>query len=328
KQKTMNAKSIETVAVLGLGTMGHSIAQTFAAAGCKVRCYDEQPQACETLRNRIETNLQRMAEAGVVEADSIKQTLERIEVCPSETSAVEGAEFVTEAVAENLPVKRELFARIESQARAEAILASNSSSFPITEIANAMRTPERAILTHWFNPPHIVPVVEVVPGKRTQDAAAQTTVELLRRIGKLPIRLNMEIPGFLVNRVQMAMYREIWDLLERGIAEPDQIDLAIQGSMGFRLALIGPLEVNDFAGLDVSSRVYQILIPEVRSDTQVPSHIKKLVDAGRLGVKAGKGIYDYTGEDIKRKQDRRDRRYLALIKLLQDDEKSADEPAD
>lgn len=324
----MNAKSIETVAVLGLGTMGHSIAQTFAAAGCTVRCYDEQSAAGETLADRIEANLQRMAEAGVVEADSIKQTLERIEVCSSEASAVAGAEFVTEAVAEDLAVKQELFARIEAHADGEAILASNSSSFPITKIATAMRTPERAILTHWFNPPHIVPVVEVVPGQKTQDAATQTTVELLRRIGKLPIRLNMEIPGFLVNRVQMAMYREIWDLLERGIADPDQIDLAIQGSMGFRLALIGPLEVNDFAGLDVSSRVYEILIPEVRSDTQLPSHIKKLVDAGHLGVKTGKGIYDYTPEDIKRRQARRDRRYLALIKLLQDEEENSDAPAD
>jgi 3-hydroxybutyryl-CoA dehydrogenase len=182
-----------------------------------------------------------------------------------------------------------------------------------------MRRPQRAILTHWFNPPHIVPVVEVVPGRQTSDSTTQIAVALLERIGKLPVRLNQEIPGFLVNRVQMAMYREVWDLLERGIASPEDIDRAIRGSMGFRLAAIGPLQVSDFAGLDIVARVYQTLVPDIRRDTQLPAVIARLLNDGRCGVKAGQGIYDYTPQTIERKQARRDRRYLELVKLLGDD---------
>jgi len=315
----MKAESINTVAVLGLGTMGHSIAQTFATAGCRVRCYDQDGEARGTLAGRIRANLQRMVEAGVGDAGGVEQTLGRIEVFETESAAVDGAGFVTEAIAEDLALKQEVFAGLESRVDPRAILASNSSSFPITDIAAGMRRPERAILTHWFNPPHIVPVVEVVPGKATIEATTRTTLELLERIGKLPVRLNREIPGFLVNRVQMAMYREIWDLLDRGIADADQIDRAIRGSMGLRLAAIGPLEINDFAGLDVVARVYQNLMPEMRSDARLPSRIEALLEEGRFGVKVGKGIYDYPPEAVERKQGERDRLYLALVKALQEE---------
>ncbi len=315
----MNAESIETVAVLGLGTMGHGIAQAFAAAGCRVRCYDRLASARDTLAGRIRANLEKMVEAGLGDEESLRQTLGRIDVFEAESSAVDGAEFVTEAVAEDLAIKQDLFARIESAVRPHTILASNSSSFPITETATKMRRPQRAILAHWFNPPHLVPVVEVVAGKRTAPSTTETTLELLERIGKLPVRLNREIPGFLVNRVQIAMYREIWDLLDRGIADAEEIDRAIRGSMGFRLAAIGPLQVNDFAGLDVTTRVYQNLVSDMRSDAQLPAHIEKLLEEGRFGVKSGKGIYDYTPESIRQKQAQRDRRYLQLVKLLQDE---------
>ena len=318
----MSAEAIETAAVLGLGTMGHGIAQAFAAAGCRVRCYDREAEARDTLAGRIRANLQQMAEAGVGgvggvgPVQPVERTLRRIEVFETESSAVDGAEYVTEAVAEDLALKQDLFSRIEPLVGPHAILASNSSSFPITEIAVGMERPERAILTHWFNPPHIVPVVEVVPGKRTSDSTTEATLTLLARVGKTPVRLNQEIPGFLVNRVQVAMYREIWDLLDRGIADPDQIDRAIRGSMGFRLAAIGPLAVNDFAGLDVTCRVYQNLITDMRRDTELPSRVKRLLDEGRFGVKTGAGIYDYTPQSIELERAERDRRYLALVKLL------------
>lgn len=321
-ESLMKAESIELVAVVGLGTMGHGIAQCLAAAGCRVRCYDRQAAARDTLAARVRANLEQMVEAGIGDGESVRRTLERIELCPSESSAVDGAQFVTEAVAEDLELKQEMFARIELQVPPETILASNSSSFPITQIATAMRHPQRAVLTHWFNPPHIVPVVEVVPGKRTDQPTTRTAVELLKRIGKLPVKLNQEIPGFLVNRVQVAMYREIWDLLQRGIAEAEEIDRAVRGSMGFRLAAIGPLAVNDFAGLDVTCSVYRNLVTDMRCDKELHSVMKRLLEEGRFGVKTGGGIYDYTPESIQEKQAERDRRYLALLKLMQDENDS------
>jgi 3-hydroxyacyl-CoA dehydrogenase len=314
----MDAQSIHEVAVLGLGTMGHGIAQTFAAAGCRVRCYDESVSARDTLVDRVRANLGQMAEAGAVGDESIQQTLQRIEVLDNESEAVNPAQFVAEAVSEDLILKQDTFARVELLVAPETILASNSSSFPITETAANMQRPERAIVTHWFNPPHIVPVVEVVPGKRTSDETTHITQTFLERAGKLPVRLSKEIPGFLVNRVQVAIFREVFDLLDRGVATAEEIDTAIRGSIGLRLAAMGPLQILDFAGLDITGRVYENLVPHVRSDTELPSAVRKLVDQGHFGVKTGKGIYDYTPQSIEEKRTQRDRRFLALAKLFQD----------
>src|SRR5204862_4183409 len=140
-------------------------------------------------------------------------------------------------------------------------------------------------------PPHIVPTVEVVPGPRTEAAVTETTLALLRRLGKLAIPIRQELPGFLVNRVQIAVMRKVWDLLDRGVASAEDIDAAIRGSMGFRLAAIGPLEVNDFGGLDIQARVFRNLVPEIRSSTELPETIKQLVAAGHFGAKTGKGFH-------------------------------------
>jgi 3-hydroxybutyryl-CoA dehydrogenase len=281
----MTADSVSTIAVLGLGTMGHAIAQTFAVAGYTVRCYDGHSAARDTLLPRVEANLQRMAEAGIVAREIIPGVVPRLLTVASEAEAVGPAQFVVEAVAEDLAIKQELFARLEPLTAADTILASNSSSYPISATADRLQRPERAILTHWFNPPHIVPVVEVVPGRRTTEETTQATVELLRRSGKVPVRLRQEIPGFLVNCVQIAMFREIWDLLDRGIASAEEIDQAIQGSMGLRLAALGPLQIIDFAGWDITGRVYENLIPDLRADTQLPARIRDLLAQEQFGVK-------------------------------------------
>ncbi len=313
----VDAKSIANVAVLGLGTMGHGIAQTFAIAGCQIRGYDADQQARDGLAERIRANLDQMVEAGLLDQTAIPAVLDRITVCRSESDAVGGSQFVVEAVREDLAVKQELFGRLESTVERDTIVASNTSSYRITDIATEMEYPDRAIATHWFNPPHIVPVVEVVPGQKTSMKTAQTTYDLLARAGKVPVRVNQEIPGFLVNRVQVAMFREIWDLLDRGIASAEDIDRAIRGSMGLRLAALGPLAINDFAGWDVTGKTYQNLVTDIRSDTDLPQVIQQLLDAGRLGVKAGHGIYEYPADSVPSRTADRDRTYLALVKLLQ-----------
>ena len=312
----MDLQAINTVAVLGLGTMGHGIAQVFALAGYHVRCYDADAAARDTLLDRIGGNLAQMVRAGIVNGDLVDDTLKRISVFANEAAAVESAQFVTEAVAEDLQVKQELLVRLESHVSPDTILASNSSSFMITQSAAKMARPERALVTHWFNPPHIIPLVEVVPGKRTSDETATTTCALLRHSRKQAVRINKEIPGFLVNRVQMAMYREIWDLLDQGVASAEEIDTAICGSMGLRLAAMGPLKINDFAGLDISVKTYEVLVPDMRSDHQVPANIQKLTDAGHYGTKTGRGFYEYSAESLEADQSRRDQRYLELVKLL------------
>ena len=312
----MNAEPITKVTVLGLGTMGHGIVQTFALAGCRVRSFDSAATMRETAVERITTNLNAARNAGLVTQAALDDALGFIEICETEEESLAEAEFVTEAVAEELDVKQELFARIESKVSQTCILASNTSSFPMTEIATGLRHPERTVNTHWFNPPHIVPLVEVVPGEKTEEDTVQKTLELLERIGKVAIRLNVELTGFLVNRVQIAMYREIFHLLECGVASAEDIDRALTSSVGLRLAAIGPLAVYDFAGIDINSRAYRNLVPHIRSDTDLPGVVQKLVDAGHFGVKTGKGIYEYTEAEAEEQRTERDRRYLELIKLF------------
>ena len=312
----MNVDTINTVAVIGLGTMGHGIAQNFAVAGYGVCCFDEVATVRDSLVARVRANLAQFEEADYLPQGAADTILARIRVVATEAEAVGPADFVTEAVAEDLLVKQELFARLEADVHPETILASNSSSFPITQTSSLMKHPERAIVTHYFNPPHIVPVVEVVPGEKTSEETTCTTHQFLSSIGKKPIRINKEIPGFLVNRVQTAMFREIWDLLDQGIASAEDIDEAIRGSMGMRLAAIGPLKINDFAGLDINVICYKLMIQHMRGDKEVPKKVQQLVDEGNFGVKTGKGIYDYTPDSIQDEMACRDQRYLALVKLF------------
>jgi 3-hydroxybutyryl-CoA dehydrogenase len=315
----MNVDAINKVAVIGLGTMGHGIAQNFAVAGYEVCCFDEVASVRDSLVARVRANLTQFEEADFLPQGAAGSILARIRVVSTEAEAVGPADFVTEAVAEDLQVKQQLFARLEADVDPETILASNSSSFPITQTSSLMKHPERAIVTHYFNPPHIVPIVEVVPGEKTSEETTCTTHQFLSSIGKKAIRINKEIPGFLVNRVQTAMYREIWDLLDQGIASAEDIDEAIRGSMGMRLAAIGPLKVNDFAGLDINMVAYQVMIQHMRGDWEVPAKIQQLVDEGNYGVKTGKGIYDYTPDSIQDEMACRDQRYLAIVKLFHAD---------
>ena len=308
-----------TVSVLGLGTMGHGIAQTFAVAGHHVRAFDDHPAARASAIERIRANLRAFVAADLLAAEQVEPILERVTICDSEVDALAGSTFVTEAVREDLPTKVELFARIEPLVGEETILASNSSSFPISQSGAALRRPERAIVTHWFNPPHLVPLVEVVPSARTSESTTQATLEILRQIGKRPLRLRQELPGFLVNRMQVALMREVWDLLERGVADAAEIDEALRASVGFRLAAVGPLEVHDFGGLDIQATVFQNLVPEIRSSTSLPTIVERLVSAGHLGAKTGRGFQSYTPETIAARQTRRDGLFLKLLKLLWSD---------
>ena len=309
-------KVLQRVAVLGLGTMGHGIAQTFAMAGCEVTGFDEISAAGDSLHDRVRQNLRDFVEAGLFESDQIDSVLKRLRVCRTEAEAVSSAEFVTEAVREDLAAKQELFERIERDVSDDAILASNSSTFPISQSGARLRRPERAVVTHWFTPPHIVPTVEVVGSPRTNEGTIQATLELLRRSGKLAIRINQELPGFLVNRVQIAVMREVWDLLDRGVASVEDIDAAIQGSMGFRLAALGPLRIHDFGGLDIQTAVFRNLAPQIASGTEVPPKVQAIVDAGHHGFKTGRGFYEYPPEAADQVRSERDQRYLALLRLF------------
>ena len=308
--------TIHRVAVLGLGTMGHGIAQTFAVAGYPVNCFDEQPGARASLHERVRTNLQAFVSAGLIPQSRVEEIQSRLVICGSEAEAMANVGFVTEAVKEDLKVKQELFERLETLVTHDTILASNSSTFPISQSGVRMQHPERALVTHWFNPPHLVPLVEVVPAPGTHEQTTRTTMALMKHIGKQPLWLRKELPGFLVNRVQVAIQREVWDLLDQGLASAEEIDDALRNSVGFRLAAVGPLEVHDFGGLDIQTTVFRNLAPQIKSDSQIPALVQALVDQGHLGAKTGKGFHEYPPGRLVERRARRDALFLALGKLL------------
>jgi 3-hydroxybutyryl-CoA dehydrogenase len=314
--RVTQSNSIRQVAVFGLGTMGHGIAQTFALAGYDVACFDESRSARSSLVERVGDNLKAFGDGGLIEPQAIDTTLARLLVAETPAEALDNAQFVTEAVSEDLALKQAVLAQMEQFTTPETILASNSSSFPTSQSGSLLRHPDRALVTHWFNPPHLTPVVEVVPNPRTSEQVVATTTRLLSDIGKLPIRLRHELPGFLVNRIQVAMQREVCDLLARGVASAEEIDAAVRGTIGFRLAALGPLEITDFAGLDIQLATYRNLVPEICSDTASPAVIERLVSDGRLGTKSGGGFYDYSPERLAARRTRRDSLLLKLWRLL------------
>jgi len=246
---TMKTEDIQQVAVLGAGIMGHGIAQSFLMGGYPVRLFDMAEPILDNAATHIRENLDLFSRHGLLSESDVAPCLERLTTTCDLKAAVDGAQFITEVAPEKLELKQSLFEDMEKACPGEAILASNTSSLTMARIGVRVKNKERLVTTHWFNPPHIVPTVEVVRSPWTSDETLDATYNLLVRIEKTPVRIQQEIPGFLINRIQMAMVREILDLYEKGIASAEDIDRAVKGSIGFRLASIGPLLTMDLGGL-------------------------------------------------------------------------------
>jgi 3-hydroxybutyryl-CoA dehydrogenase len=312
-------EEIREIAVVGAGLMGHGIAQAFAQKDYLVTLYDLNHAILEKAFSQIRSNLETFVEAGLETEERIDKILSNIRISIDLKDAVEGAHFVIEASPENLLLKQNLFEELDQYCSKEIILASNTSTLPISEIGRKTKEKERLVITHWFNPPHIIPVVEVVRGQTTSEEVFQVSYELMKKIGKRPIRVLMEVPGFLINRIQTAMFREILSLLEQGVAGPEDIDAGVTGSFGLRLAVLGPLKTSDMTGLDLWCKGVETLSPYFYYSTEVPKVLKEKIDRGELGLKTGKGFFQYEQEDgLAQSRDikDRDKKLLSLLKTL------------
>ena len=216
-------------------------------------------------------------------------------------------------------MKMSLFETLDGCCSSETILASNTSTLPISEFGKNVKRKERLVITHWFNPPHIIPTVEVVRGEETSEDVFQASFRLLQKIGKKPVRVLKPVPGFLINRIQSAMFREVLSLLEQGVAEPEDLDIGVTGSFGLRLAVIGPLATMDMGGLDLLYRGMKYLYPFLDRSTEVQRVLETKIEKGELGLKTGKGFFEYDrGEVSALSSDAqaRDRKLLRLLKTL------------
>ena len=300
------------VAVVGAGTMGHGLAQVFAQAGHPVRLTDADPAQLPRAHAAIERGLAAQVAAGRLNEREAEVAAERVEPVDSLVGAVGEAAFVFEAVLEKIEIKQAVFSEAGEVASPDTILASNTSTFDIDVMASVTRRPERVIGAHWFNPPQIVPCVEVIPGTETSDATIEATVRILRDAGKAPSVVK-NVPAFVSNRIQVAMAMEALRCLADGLATAEEIDRIARTSFGFRLAAYGPLEIMDHAGIDAYRNSLRYLCDEAGIERFAPPEgmLDELVDAGRHGVKSGRGFYEY--EDAAGAADERNRRLLKVL---------------
>ena len=283
---------IATLGIVGTGLMGHGIALAFARVGLTVRAHDPAPQSLDALKDRVAASMEAVGDA---HAD-IENALRRITTYPSLSEAVAEADLVIEAAPEKLDLKRSIFREIEAAAPESCILASNTSVLPITEIMVELTSRERALGTHWWNPPHIVPLVEVVRTGWTSEAAVDATMAVLTRIGKRPVRVEKDVPGFIGNRLQHALWREAISLVENGICDAETVDTVVKESFGRRLAVLGPLENADLVGTDLTLDIHDTVISDLETRPGPSLYLESLVQNGRLGMAAGGGFRDWTPE--------------------------------
>jgi 3-hydroxybutyryl-CoA dehydrogenase len=290
------------IAVVGAGLMGHGIAQIFALHGHDVTIYDSASAVLDTARDRITANLRDLGD-DVTAAERVRPRADLAD-------AVRDADYVVEAVLEDLPLKQQLFGAIEKAARRDAILASNTSVIPITAIMQGLQERSRALGTHWWNPPYLVPLVEVIGTEWTSPATIDWTIKLHSAVGKTPVHVKKDVPGFVGNRLQHALWRECIALVQNGICDAETVDTVIKASFGRRLAVLGPLENADLVGTDLTLAIHKTVLPDIDRTPGPLPYLEKLVEQGKLGMKSGAGFRKWTAEQ---QQDLR-RRVLAHLK--------------
>ena len=278
------------ISVIGAGLMGHGIAVSFARAGHPVSVFDTVPESLATLRERASASFAALGHS----ADEVEASVARIASTGEFAQCVADAELVIEAAPENLDLKQKIFRNLEEAAPKDCVLASNTSVIPITDIVAQVSTRERALGTHWWNPPHMIPLVEVIRTEWTSEPTMQWVMDLLSSVGKTPVRVEKDVPGFIGNRLQHALWREAISLVENGICDAAAVDTVINSSFGRRLSVLGPLANADLVGTDLTLAIHQTVLEDLEASGKPSPYLEQLVEEGRLGMKSGRGFHDWT----------------------------------
>jgi 3-hydroxybutyryl-CoA dehydrogenase len=294
----MNIEGIKQICNLGTGTMGHGTALMFAMAGYNVKMFGPSEDEIEKGMEGIKEGLETYRQHELVKAEDIPAILGRVKGVTTLEAAVVDVDFVIESIPENLKIKQDVFAALEKICPADTIFATNTSGLSPTAIAEVLVHKERFVVAHFWNPPHIVPLVEVVPGKHTSKETVETTWNLMKKIGKKPVALNREALGFIGNRLQLALLREALYIVESGIATKEAVDTTVKYSLGRRLSTTGPLESADLGGLDIFHNISGYLMKDLCNSSEVSPLLTEAVAKGTLGAKTGTGLYNWTPEAL------------------------------
>lgn len=303
----MSARAqISRIAIVGAGLMGHGIAQVFLTnPRYEVAIYDPVGAMLDSVRERILSNL-----------DAIGQppcNFSRLKLRSSLRDAVAGAQIIIEAAPEKVELKQEIFHQLEAVAPPDCILASNTSVIPISRIGEKLSSRGRLIATHWWSPPYLIPLVEVAPAPETGPDVISSCMELLGAVGKMPVRLKRDVPGFVANRLQHALWREAIAIVQAGICDAATVDLAVKNSFGLRLPFLGPLENADMVGLELTQDIHRVILADLDRSTEPSPLLSAMMAEGKLGMKSGCGFYRWSEQSSGQLRSRLLRQLVALV---------------
>jgi 3-hydroxybutyryl-CoA dehydrogenase len=308
----------ERIAVVGAGLMGTSIGLDWARAGFAVAIYDSDPERIDSATRRAREIGQALVEGEVMTANELNLAVARLSATADLGEAVGEADYVAEAIVEDLAVKQSLYAELDAIARPDAVLASNTSSLMPSALAEPTRRPERVLVVHYFNPGHLIPVVEVVLGPMTAPETVETATRLLREAGKTPAVLRKEVPGFIANRLQSALLREALALVEDGVCSMEDLDAVVSLGFGRRLAAFGPFTIADMAGLDVWQAITSYLYPLIDDSKTPQALLADRAGRGEYGLKSGRGFYEWTPAEAAAALAKRDAELLRHLRPPKD----------
>ena len=293
----------EQITVVGAGLMGHGMAQIFAIHGHKVLLVDVNEDLLNSAKDRIRANLKNMHQQGV-EFGPVEEIIENIYPTADLGTACEGSAFIFEAVFEDLELKQQVFADLDSLCPSNIILCSNTSVISITEIAEKAVHRERIVGTHFWNPPYLIPLVEVVRAEESADWCISATYDLLARVGKHPVHVHKDVPGFVGNRLQHALWREAFAIIDEGICDPATVDEVIRNGFGLRLPILGPVETADMIGLDLTLAIHNYILKYINADPTPSTTLQAKVETGDLGFKSGSGFLEWSDSSIAESRER------------------------
>lgn len=307
-------REIQTIAIAGAGTMGASLAQAFAKYGYPVKLYDLFPAALEKARGLIRLNQQGEVDAGNLTAEESAALQQRITFVEKMEDLAD-TDFLVEAILEDLDIKHDFYRQLCAIVPEDAILCSNTSGLSITAIAKAVTRPKRFAGMHWMNPPHIIPLIEIIRGEETSEETAEAVRQVALKLHKRPVVIK-DAPSFVLNRLQQAILRESLHIVQEGIATPEAVDDVMKYALGFRYACFGPFETCDLGGLDIHYNISKYTFPDLCDAKEPFGLLEECIQQNRLGVKNGAGFYDYSDGKDQETIRRRDELFLKLAKCL------------
>ena len=310
----MSKTRLRTAAVIGTGMMGPGIAATLAMGGVHTTILSRTEEGAAKGLAAARAQLRVLAENGLAEMVEIRDAVDRLTASNAVDRTVENVDLVIESAPESMDLKQKMFAHMDAIAERTAVLASNTSGLSITAIASRCRHPERVLTTHFWNPPHLMPLVEIVQGEKTSPQVAQVVRDLLIACGKVPVVVKKDRPGQLGNRLQMAMVREAVHIVAEGIADVEDVDMVVKNGFGLRLPVYGLFEHQDAVGLDMGLSIIDYVAKDLYNEPQAPNYYKAKVAKGELGAKTGMGFYDWSKKSIEEVKARRDRFVIDVLR--------------